>query len=173
MKSAHPIRRKQNGNFLAEMAVVFVPLFALLFGFVDFGLAIFLRSTFQSAVAAGVRYGVTMQTVSGFGMNDSIRLVTQANALGFLGDTTYNTPNRAQITVQYYNPNGSMLTPLPPGNANQPLNVLEVTTAGYNYNWVTLLSGTWALRNGTPVSITAYSSDRLGALPTGAVPPPE
>jgi Flp pilus assembly protein TadG len=147
--------------------LVIIPFFALLLGILDFGMAIFVRSTIQSAVAAGVRYAVTFQNMAGYGMDDSIRLTTQANALGFLGGTS--APNEA-ISVNYYNPTTGLTTALN-GAANQPLNVVEVS-ASYQWNWFSNLSGViGSTRSTTPLSIVVYSSDRLGALPPGQSPP--
>lgn len=160
-------RKSQSGNVYLETAFVLIPFFALVLGIVDFGMAIFIRSTIQSAVTAGVRYAVTYQTKTGFNMDDSIRLATQANAMGFLGNST--TPNPA-ITVNYYSTSG-LGTPLT-GAANQPFNVVEVSTA-YTWNWLSNLSGVLnSARSTTPLTITVYSSDRLGGLPPGQSPPP-
>jgi Flp pilus assembly protein TadG len=165
----HPVssrRRRQRGNVYAETALVLMPFFALVLGILDFGMAIFVRSTIQSAVAAGVRYAVTYQTISGYGMDDSVRLTTQIAALGFLGSTS--TPNTA-ITVNYYNPTSGLSTPLS-GSANIPFNIVEVS-ANYQWNWFSNLSGTWTPRSNTPLNIIVYSSDRLGGLPPGQSPP--
>ena len=144
-----------------------IPFFALLLGILDFGTAIFFRSTIQEAVAAGVRYAVTFQNMAGYGMDDSIRLTVQGSSLGFLGSTA--APNSA-ITVNYYNPANGLDTPVAGASGNQPGNVVEVS-ANYTWNWFSNLSGTWTSRSTTPFSIVVYSSDRLGALPPGQSPP--
>ena len=160
-------KRRQSGNVYAETALVLVPFFALLLGTLDFGMAIFVRSTIQSATAAGVRYAVTYQVITGHCMDDSIRLTTQTNAMGFLGNTT--TPNTSAITVNYYA--ATDLATALSGAANQPLNVVEVS-ATYQWNWLSNLSGVLGNpRGGTPLSIVSYSSDRLGGLPPGVSPP--
>ena len=158
---------RQAGSSLLEAALVLVPFFALLFGIVDFGTSLFIKSTLQNAVAAGVRYAVTYQTMTGHCMDDSIRLATQANAMGFLGNST--TPNTTAINVQYYS-SSNLSTPLP-GASNQPQNVVEVT-ANYSWSWLSTLSGVFgAQRNATPLNIVTYSSDRLGGLPPGITAP--
>ena len=160
-------KARQAGSTWVEAALVIVPFFALLFGIVDFGTSLFVRSTIQNAGAAGLRYGVTYQTKPGHCMDDSIRLATQENALGFLGNTT--TPNTTAITVNYYASND--LSTALGGAANQPGNVVEVT-ATYQWKWLSTLTGMFgAQRGATPLNITAYSSDRLGGLAPGVVPP--
>jgi Flp pilus assembly protein TadG len=160
------LKHKESGNVYAETAFVLVPFFALLLGILDFGMATFLRSTMQDAVAAGVRYAVTYQTATGYCMDDSIRLRAQATAMGFLGSTT--SPNTA-ITVNYYAPS-NLGTPLT-GAANQPFNVVEVSTT-YQWSWLSNLSGVLGSpRSSTPLNIVVFSSDRLGGLPPGVSPP--
>ena len=160
-------RQRQRGSSYVEAALVIVPFFALLFGIVDFGTSLFVRSTIQNAVAAGLRYAVTYQVKAGHCMDDSIRLITQDNALGFLGDTT--TPNTTAITVNYYN-SSNLSLPLT-GAANQPTNIVEVT-ANYQWKWLSALTGAFGGQGGsTPLNIVAFSSDRLGGLPPGMVAP--
>jgi Flp pilus assembly protein TadG len=167
VKEVSPRRRRQRGNVYAESALVIVPFFALLLGILDFGMAIFIRTTIQDAVAAGIRYAITFQVMSGHGMDDSIRLATQSAALGFLGGST--TPNSA-ISVNYYNPTSGLNTAVSGSAGNQPGNVVEVS-ANYTWNWFSNLSGTWNPRSSTPLNILVYSSDRLGSLPPGQSAP--
>lgn len=160
-------RKRQTGSSFVEAALVIVPFFAILFGIVDFGTSIFIKNTIQHGAAAGIRYAVTYQTMSGHCMDDSIRLVTQANSMGFLGDST--TPNTTAISVNYYS-QSNLSAPLS-GAANQPSNIVEVT-ANYSWSWISTLSGVLgAQRNPTPINLTAYSSDRLGGLPPGIAAP--
>ncbi len=147
---------------MVETAFVLLPLLALVCGSVDFCMVIFLKNTFQNATREGVRYAVTFRTKPGFCQDDSIRLVVQDFALGFLGNQS--TPNPA-IQVNYYDPS-NLGTPVKGATANQPLNVVEVTTAGYQWNWITNLTGLVK-----PLNVVAYSSDRLGGLPGGSSPP--
>jgi Flp pilus assembly protein TadG len=167
VKNVSRRRRRERGNVYAETALVVIPFFALLLGILDFGMAIFIRTTIQDSVAAGIRYAITFQNMTGFGMDDSIRLTTQSAALGFLGGST--TPNAA-ISVNYYNPTNGLNTPVIGATGNQPGNVVEVS-ANYTWNWFSNLSGTWTPRSTTPLSIVVYSSDRLGSLPPGQSPP--
>src|SRR5580704_10199073 len=52
---SHRLRKSESGNVYTEAAFVLVPFFALLLGIVDFGMAISIRSTIQSAVTSGVQ----------------------------------------------------------------------------------------------------------------------
>ena len=161
-------RSRQRGNSVVEMAMVILPTFVLVLGTIDYGVALFIKSTFQNAVREGVRYAVTFQTQGGNCMDDSIRLVVQTYALGFLGNTT--TPNRDGIAVKYYNP-ANLSVEVAGANGNFPGNIVEVSITNFQWKWISLLSGTYTLRDSTRLSIIAYSSDRLGGLPGGALPP--
>jgi Flp pilus assembly protein TadG len=178
-------QRRQGGNYQLELGLVLLPYLALLLGIIDFGMAVFIRTTIQDATAAGIRYAVTYQVKSGYGMDDSIRLVTQDAALGFLGATSSPAPNSTTATagnpyinVKYYNPSSGLNTEVTGATGNSPGNVVEVT-AFYQWKWITNISGNgqWGAastsfyRDTTPLSIIAFSSDRLGSLPPGTSAP--
>ena len=133
------------------------PLFALIFAIVDFGYAMFLRSTFQHAVREGARYAVTYQVSSG-GQDNSIATVVQTNALGLLnGATVGNGTATCTICIRYYNPNTLAFT-----TANTPGNIVEVSVENYGFTWMAPI---W--RSQTGVTITARAADRTEALGGG------
>jgi Flp pilus assembly protein TadG len=140
------------------MAFAMLPLFALMFGIVDFGFAIFLRSTFQHAVREGTRYAVTYQTASGMGHDASIKDVVKSSAMGFLSSSAAST----KIKIRYYNPDTLVETA-----ANAPGNLVEVSVEGYQWGWLAPL-----FRTSTPLTITTRSSDRMEGLPGGLTAPP-
>lgn len=151
-------RRKQRGNAFVEAAFVLVPLFALLFAIVDFGLAIFIRSTMQHATREGVRYAVTYQTMDGLGHDESIRTVVVNSAMGFLSSQE----NRDKVRIRYYDP----MTFTEVG-ANAPGNLIEVSVENYTWGWLAPL-----LRTASPLQVTARSSDRMEGLPGNWASPP-
>lgn len=134
-----------------------VPLFALIFAIVDFGLAIFVRSTLQHATREGVRYAVTYRTVDGMGHDDSIKSVVQENAMGFLSGED----GTGHISIRYYDP-----ATLQEVGANNPGNLIEVSVENYTFGFLAPL-----LRSAAPLSMTARSSDRMEGLPGGTAPP--
>ena len=151
-------RRGQKGNTVLEAALVLVPLLALIFGIVDYGLAIFVRSTLQHAVREGTRYAVTYRTMSGMSHDTSIKAVVQRSAMGFLaGDEGKN-----RIFIRYYDP--VTLAEVP---NNLPGNLVEVSVENFSWGWLAPL-----LRSHDPLRMTARSSDRMESLPGGAAPPP-
>ncbi len=166
MKRERASRRR--GSYFVEVIFVLVPMVALIAGSIDYGLAMYNRTTLQNAVATGVRYAVTYRVKSGYCMDDSIRMATQAAAMGLLGSST--TPN-ANVLVRYYNPT-NLSAEIGGAAGNSPLNVVEVAVLNYQWSWITNLSGVRdSPRSWSPLNIVVYSSDRLGVLPPGATPP--
>jgi Flp pilus assembly protein TadG len=159
----------RSGNATLELAFVFLPLFAVLFAFVDFSMPIFLRSTLQSAVRAGVRYAVTYQTAAGLGQDESIRQVVQQSALGLIDGPA----GAASITISYYSP--ADLTDAITGVAgNAPGNVVEVSVSNYTWSWIAPLSAAFSpgVYSGSPLQISVASADRMESLPAGLLSPP-
>lgn len=151
-------RSRQKGNAFVEAAFVLVPLFALIFAIVDFGLAIFVRSTLQHATREGVRYAVTYQTMDGMGHDDSIKNIVQYNAMGFLSGEG----GEDLIAIRYFDP-----ITLQEVGANNPGNLIEVSVEDYSFGFLAPL-----LRSAAPLSMTTRSSDRMEGLPGGSAPPP-
>ena len=151
--------KRQRGNSFVEAAFVLVPLLALIFAVVDFGLAIFIRGTLQHATREGVRYAITYQTLDAQTAHDpSIKAIVKRNALGFLNSEE----NANKIKIRYYDPD--TLTEV---QANKPGNLIEVSVEGYTWGWIALL-----MRQASPLQITTRASDRMEGLPTGTNPPP-
>lgn len=148
--------RGQRGNTVIETALILLPLLALIFAFVDHGLAVFLQSTFQHAVREGVRYAVTYQTLPGQGHDASIRQVVMRQSLGFLRG------RENLIRIRYFDPITFAEVP-----DNIPGNIIEVSIEGYQFRWLAPL---W--RSSSPFFVTARAADRMEGLPTGASPPP-
>ncbi len=151
-------RRGQRGNAMVEAAFVLVPLLAMIFAIIDFGLAIFVRSTLQHATREGVRYAVTYRTFTGMSHDESIKAVVQNAAMGFLsGDEGLQ-----KIHIRYYDP-----TTFTEVADNSPGNIIEVSVENYTWGWLAQL-----MRNAPPLQITTRSSDRMEGLPPGQNPPP-
>src|SRR5690349_11429650 len=93
-------RRTQSGNQLVEVALIFLPLLALLLGLFDFSVALFLRATMQNAVREGVRFAVTYQTSAGMCQDASIKAIVKRSSVGFLSDPAHD----AKIKIRYFNP---------------------------------------------------------------------
>jgi hypothetical protein len=158
--------RRQKGSVIIELAFVLVPFLAMLFAIAEFAVPIFLHSTFNAAVREGVRLGVTYNTTyNGTAYStqtDAIKAVVQANALGFLKDST----GLSQISVKYYlavTPFGEVTG----AGANANGNILEVSITGFNWASMAPIGGYLA----AAIPVGAISSDRLESLPIGAARP--
>jgi Flp pilus assembly protein TadG len=143
-----------------------LPMFAIIFAFVDFGLLLFRWCTLQNAVREGCRYAITFQTSGGNGQDASIEAVVQNYAMGVV--TTTDTPQH--IFVNYYAPT-NLTTPIGTGG-NVPGNVVEVSVQNVSWAWLAPLSGSFGqgipfFRDLTPITLNVYSSDILGGYPVG------
>lgn len=156
-RQAAPSRRRQRGNSFVEAAFVLLPLFGFIFAIVDFGLAIFVRSTLQHATREGVRYAVTYQTFDGMGHDASIKQIVQESAMGFLAGED----GLDKIHIRYYNPNTFLEVP-----QNFPGNLVEVSVENYTFGWLAPV-----MRSASPITLLTRSSDRMEGLPTGQAPP--
>src|SRR4051812_6222325 len=92
--------RRRGGQTMLELTFTFFPFFALLFAFIDFGMAIFIMTTLQNAVREGCRYAITYQTGAGgaTGQDASIKNVVAQYSMGFASATALP----AQIVINYY-----------------------------------------------------------------------
>jgi Flp pilus assembly protein TadG len=148
--------KTQKGSFILEASATILLTFGLLFLVIDLGLTLFTKATLQSAVRAGVRFAVTEQLASGTSyLSDSITQVVQQNAMGMLNGAN----GACKIAINYYNSvTGSPST----GNGGD---VIEVSVSGYNYTPVGIL------KSGSPIAITASSSDVMELCPFSGCPP--
>jgi Flp pilus assembly protein TadG len=150
-------RSGRRGNAMVELALVLLPLLAIIFAIIDFSLAVFLRSTFRHAAREGARYAVTGRTSPGVGQDASIRAVVQRNAMGFLNGSS----GASKIYVRYYTPGTLVET-----QSNAGGNIVEVSIEGYTWSWIAPV-----LRRGAPVmTVLARSSDRVENSPGGISP---
>lgn len=154
-------RRRQGGNQLVEVSLIFLPLFAILVGMIDFSLALFLRATMQNAVREGVRYAVTYRTEPGMCQDASIKSIVKSSAVGFLSSTA----DQAKIRVRFYSPS-DLTTEITGVGSNSPGNVVEVGVEGYQWSWMAPL---W--RTASPFNINVYAADRMEGLAGGVSPP--
>lgn len=149
-----------------EMAFTMLPMFAIIFAFVDFGLLLFRWSTLQNAVREGCRYAITYQTSGVLGQDASIEAIVQQYALGMV--TTTDSPQH--IFVNYYAP-GSLTTAIPyASGGNIPGNLVEVSVQNISWAWLAPISGSFngPFRSTTPITLNVYSSDILGGYPAGS-----
>jgi len=83
---------KQRGSEMIEFTLVLLPFLGFTFLILNIAWAVYTRSTVQHAVAQGVRYAVTSQTMNGWGARASIQKYVQQNAFARLGATPGSPP---------------------------------------------------------------------------------
>lgn len=147
---------RQRGSTMLETSLILVPLLALLFGIMDFSVAIFLQTAFRHAAREGVRYAITGRTQTGMGHDASIKAIVQQHAIGFLNGTA----GAQKIFIRYYDP--ATLTEV---SSNAGGNLVEISIEGYTYRWMAPLLGSAAT-----LTLSARSSDMVEPSPNGTPP---
>ena len=166
--AARPRNKRRSGNAIIEAVFTMLPMFALIFAFVDFGLLLFRWCTLQNAVREGCRYAITFQTSGNLGQDASIEHIVQQYAMGIV--TTADSPQH--IFVNYFTP-ANLNSAIPVANGgNTPGNVVEVSVQNVSWAWLAPISGSFGagvpfFRSLTPITLNVYSSDILGGLPAG------
>jgi Flp pilus assembly protein TadG len=178
-------KRRRRGHVAAEMALGFLPLFALFIGILDFSFSIFVQSSFQNATRDAVRYGITYNlTFNGTSystLTATMEAVAQYNSFGFLSSTltlSDGTAANTKMQVNYYFPDNlstpALASQLPYTTTTSPPyivtaldqtgNVVEMRVNAYPWNWMVPLPN---LMPGKSITISASSLDVLEALPVG------
>jgi Flp pilus assembly protein TadG len=153
------VRSRERGSQVVELALVLLPLCALVFLILDMAWAFYVKATLQNAVREGVRYAITSQTATGLGQDASVKAVVQQNAMGLLSGSG----GAALINIQYYLPN--TLAAVSGSNSNTGGNIVEVSVQGYSLPPLGPI-----LRNSASLSLGAQAFDRMEGSP-GGVPP--
>jgi hypothetical protein len=175
-------KRRQSGHVMAEIGLGFFPYFALIFGILDFSMAIFINGAFQAATREGVRFGITYSLAYNGTTYTSqtlaIQAVVEANSVGFLSAT--NGPT--YIVVNYYLPNNlstvATQASLPQTvngvnitNINQTGNVMEVRIQNFPWAWMVPLPhytpGSTLASGKLGITMTETSLDVMQGLPVG------
>ena len=158
--------RRRSGTTILELALMILPVFSIIFGFLDVGLAIFTWNTLQNAAREGTRYAITYQVESGYGQRDSIKRKTSSWALGFVSATT-DSSSGSQIPwvdVKFYTQQGVLVTDTT--QMNESGNIVEVSIRNYPYRWMVPFSsafiGPFYQAAGSSMNVNVYSADVLG-----------
>jgi Flp pilus assembly protein TadG len=178
-------KRRQRGHVAAEMALGFLPLFALFIGILDFSFSIFVQSAFQNATRDAVRFGITYNlTYNGTtysSLTNVMEGVAQYNSFGFLSSSltlSDGTAANTKMQVNYYFPDNlsapATTAQLPHTTTTTPSyiitaldqtgNVVEMRVNAYPWNWMVPLPN---FMPGKSITISASSLDVLEGLPVG------
>ena len=164
-------KRKQRGSEMLEFTLVMLPTLGFLFLLLNVAWAVYGRATLQYAVAQGVRYAVTSQTIGILGQKDSIRTIVQQNASGTLGANSSATA-WAAIQVHFFLPDGTDVSNTVGGNGQQngvyPL--VEVSVENFSHTNLMPTVKMPGLSTLGPIMMSARAWDRMEASPTTGVP---
>ncbi|MBX9604375.1 MAG: pilus assembly protein [Bryobacteraceae bacterium] len=161
--------RRRSGHAALEIGLVMLPTFAVIFGFLDIGMALFSWSTLQNAVREGCRYAITYQMDGNSNHDTAIRKKVSQFSMGLVKWDA--SPNL--IFIDYYapaNPNTVLAFP----NGNNPGNIIEVSVRNYPWRWIAPFSGTISQPSYAvnPLNISVYSADIMGGYPLGVTSVP-
>ena len=173
--------RRRSGATVVELALTIMPTFAIIFGFIDLGFALFTWNTLQNAVREGTRYAITMQRQNpSTGHIQSIKNVTAQWTLAMVNpnSTSSSGPAIPYVDVKFYRQTNLNVADTGPGS-NSPGNVVEVSIRNYPYSWMFPFSGAflgstasqWYRTPGSTLTLNVYSADLLGGVGLGGVPP--
>ena len=164
-------KQKQRGSEMLEFTLVILPMLGFVFLILNIAWAVYSRSTLQYAVAQGLRYAVTSQTMTGLGQKDSIRTVVQQNAFGRLGANS-TAPAWSSIQVHFYLPDGTDVSNTVGGNGEQngvyPL--VEVSVESYSQKTFMPTIHIPGLGTLNPIVMSARAWDRMEASPLTGPP---
>ena len=135
---------------MIEAGLTIVLLFGLIFLIMDLSMLLFIRSTLQQAVRAGVRDGVTWQHPSGSYVNDNITQAVQQEALGFLNGAS----GACKIHIDYFDPNTGTASTGGQGD------ILVVSVNNFNYTPLGAI-----MKSADPLAISVSSSDIVERCP--------
>jgi Flp pilus assembly protein TadG len=138
---------RERGAEIIEFTLALLPFLVITFVLLDISWAIFVKSTFQQAVRAAVRYGVTItsaQTSGGSCLTDMVKSSVQQNSLGLLSGSS----GLSKIKVNYLQPPPANSTAAATdvstqANGNAPGNIMQVSVQSYSlfplapriFNW--------------------------------------
>ncbi len=156
---------------MLEFALAILPVLGFLFLLLDVAWAVYSRATLQYAVAQGVRYAITSQTLGGLGQKDSIRTIVQRNAFGNLGANS-SAAAWSSIQVHFYLPNGTDVSGVVGGNGQQngvyPL--VEVSVESISEKSLLPIVRIPGLGTLGPIIMSARAWDRMEASPPSGPP---
>jgi Flp pilus assembly protein TadG len=190
VKAKAPVRRgqRESGNAMLEGALYFLPLMALIFGILDFSMALFITGVLQESARDACRFTTTYNLTYNGTTYTSQTLAAKAavynESFGFINAT--NDAANHYVQVNYYFPDDLTTAATCATNCdhtwtdskgntstvnydNQPGDVVEVRVVGFPWNWMVPLPG---FMPGKGITLGAEAADILQSLPSTLSAPP-
>ena len=127
---------RQKGAELLEFTLTLLPYLAITFVLLDAAWAVFVKSTLQYAVRAGVRSGITITgtqaTAAGSDLTSMVKSIVQQKSLGILSGNT----GLSRIKVHYLQPppegsSSAAVDVSSQSSGNTSPNIMQVSVEGY------------------------------------------
>ncbi len=145
-------RSGRRGQAMIEFALCFLLFMAVVFGFSQIAMAVWMKSTLHFAVREGVRFAITGRTLGGAGHDASIKQVIRTRAGGVLSETQAD----ELISIQYYDPSGAATT------SNTGGNTIVLSVNNYPVPILTSSALSWT---GGAISVSAKAMGRQEPYP--------
>ena len=168
-------RRRRKGSEVIEFALCFLPLVIMLFMILNIAWAVFVKSTLEYAVRAGLRYGITVTgaeaTTANSNLTAMVKSNVQSNALGLLTGSG----GLAKIKVHYFQPpavgsTGSATDVSTSSTGNLPGNIMQVSIEGFTLAPLLPRIFSWnQAADSSPTGVGAVAADLIE--PSNDVPP--
>lgn len=145
-------RRGRRGQAMVEFALCFLLFMAVVFGFSQIAMAVWMKTTLHFAVREGVRFAITGRTLGTSGHDASIKQVIRTRAGGVL------TEQQATdlITIQYYDSSGGATA------ANAGGNTIVLAVNAYPVPMLTGSALSWV---GGAITVSAKAVGRQEPYP--------
>lgn len=145
-------RSVRRGQAMIEFTLCFLLFMAVVFGFSQIAMAVWMKSTLHFAVREGVRFAITGRTLGSDGHDDSIKEVIRRRAGGVLSEEQADD----LITIQYYDPSGVATA------SNSGGNTVVLTVNNYPVPMLTGSALSWA---GEAITVSAKAVGRQEPYP--------
>ena len=169
-----PRRRRQRGSQFLEMGLMVLPVFGFIFLLMDVAWAVRTQAILQYAVAEGVRYAVTSQTMAGLGQRASIQMTVQASSFGLLSTdkTVAGTNGWNSIYVNWFLPDGTVEDGITGGNGEQNGIYPLVKVSIQNFSQRSFMPSIVVNKAGqlNNLNSSAVAWDRMEAPPMSGIP---
>lgn len=145
-------RSGRHGQAMIEFALCFLLFMAVIFGFSQIAMSVWMKSTLHFAVREGIRFAITGRTLGSDGHDASIKEVIRRRAGGVLSEEQADD----LITIQYYDPSGVATA------VNAGGNTIVLTVNNYPVPMLTGSALSWA---GEAITVSAKAVGRQEPYP--------
>jgi hypothetical protein len=163
-KKRSPRAARRRGQELIEFTFIMLPMFAMLFVYLDICYWIWVKATLQQAVRLGARYGVTNQA-AGPGENPCITPRIKSRVVWASGGLLRGAHAADQVEVKYLEPpdaaNPDIVDVSTASDGNRGGNIVEVSVAYSSLPLLPVIVDWGKAPDKRPLTFTVVSADRI------------